>query len=391
MGKLAEVLQKYYIREGNRFVFRSGKTLNQLALEMWERLGCRGVDASVLSKVLQGKRLLTPQQVGVFSDLVKTSTREQEELQMSLQADYLAKAGIELNDWPHSNVDLNDLFRELLDRANSLRYTGRQIDSLEQSQFLEGKISAFLDRMPNTTKEEWLGLLAKAIYLEGRGEAGICPVGELGKVMMGIVRRLQQVGKELKSREILGMASQSLADTYYILGNYSTSPRYRHWYVRCLRELPRAFELIEDKDEYGSRKIMLHRLEILVHAYLGDRSGFERARARAEIMVQKTKGILLWRVARFYEGISRAQALLGLTEAAETHEQSRKYFEAFQPGNERAIIALTRNQLEVHSRLRIKGRQRARQAGKEGLIVARGHQDKRHVQQIKRLMEKLES
>ncbi len=68
---LARLLQKYYQRQSNRIIFVNKMTLNQLALAMWERLGYQGVDASVLSRVINGERLLTPRQLEVFCEILK--------------------------------------------------------------------------------------------------------------------------------------------------------------------------------------------------------------------------------------------------------------------------------------------------------------------------------
>lgn len=56
MSNLAKKLQQYYTKKGNRIIFSNGLTLNQLALEMWERLDYQGIDVSVLSRVIGGRR-----------------------------------------------------------------------------------------------------------------------------------------------------------------------------------------------------------------------------------------------------------------------------------------------------------------------------------------------
>lgn len=61
-------LKNYYFRKGNRILFSNGMTLNQLALCMWEKLGYREIDSSVLSKVINGNRHFSPKQLEVFAD-----------------------------------------------------------------------------------------------------------------------------------------------------------------------------------------------------------------------------------------------------------------------------------------------------------------------------------
>src|SRR3989344_866256 len=71
MSLFAVEIKKHYRREGNKIVFRNGMTLNQLAMEMWERSGYQGVDQSALSRILNGKRLFTFHQLQVFSEILQ--------------------------------------------------------------------------------------------------------------------------------------------------------------------------------------------------------------------------------------------------------------------------------------------------------------------------------
>ena len=68
---LSKALQKYYLQKGNRIIFQNKMTLNQLAITMWERLGFKEIDASVLSRVINGERLFTIKQLEVFCEIVK--------------------------------------------------------------------------------------------------------------------------------------------------------------------------------------------------------------------------------------------------------------------------------------------------------------------------------
>lgn len=67
---LKVTLKKYYHKEGNRIVFQNGMSLNQLAMAMWEGLGFKSVDPSVVSRVINGKRLFTPAQLRIFCQIL---------------------------------------------------------------------------------------------------------------------------------------------------------------------------------------------------------------------------------------------------------------------------------------------------------------------------------
>lgn len=55
----AKLLKNYYEKENNKIVFRNGMNLNQLAMEMWDRMGYKGVDISALSRIMRGERNFT--------------------------------------------------------------------------------------------------------------------------------------------------------------------------------------------------------------------------------------------------------------------------------------------------------------------------------------------
>jgi|GEM_PF-6450405 len=93
MGQLSQNLASYYKKGGNRILFNGGYSLNRLSLKMWDRLGFSQVDASVLSKVLKGKRLFSFGQLRVFCDILKIPQNERNMLFSSLNEDYLARYG----------------------------------------------------------------------------------------------------------------------------------------------------------------------------------------------------------------------------------------------------------------------------------------------------------
>lgn len=93
MGKFSQLLAKYYKRERWKVVFKNDLSLNQLSLEMWERLGCSQIDPSVLSRVMKGKRLFSFRQLRVFCDLLDIPQFERNNLFKNLEEDYLNRRG----------------------------------------------------------------------------------------------------------------------------------------------------------------------------------------------------------------------------------------------------------------------------------------------------------
>jgi len=93
MGKFSQFLTKYYKKEVGKIVFENGLSLNQLSLEMWERLGCSQIDPSVLSRVMKGKRLFSFRQLRVFCDLLDIPQLDRNNLFKNLEEDYLNRCG----------------------------------------------------------------------------------------------------------------------------------------------------------------------------------------------------------------------------------------------------------------------------------------------------------
>lgn len=75
-------------------VFCNGMNLNELAWEMWEKLGFSGIDPSVISKTINGKRILTFRQLGVMCKVLSLNQRQRNLLFKSLAKDVLDREGI---------------------------------------------------------------------------------------------------------------------------------------------------------------------------------------------------------------------------------------------------------------------------------------------------------
>ena len=88
---LKDVIAKYYIRDGNRVVFRNNTSLNQMALKMWDKLHFSEIDSSVLSKVINGTRLFTFKQLKTFCDILELSKKERRSLFNALIKDKLGE------------------------------------------------------------------------------------------------------------------------------------------------------------------------------------------------------------------------------------------------------------------------------------------------------------
>lgn len=95
MNFLAEGLKKYYTRQKNRIVFCGNISLHDLSLTLWQELEFSEVDTSVVSRVLQGKRLFSPKQLHAFCKIVSIQGAEKLDLFSRLAKDVLMRADID--------------------------------------------------------------------------------------------------------------------------------------------------------------------------------------------------------------------------------------------------------------------------------------------------------
>src|SRR5690242_16227115 len=86
-------IKKHYTRSGNRVIFKNRMSLNELALEMWDRLGGKSVDTSVLSRILSGERPFTPPQLSVFCDILMLNEEQRFDLEELLAKELLVRHG----------------------------------------------------------------------------------------------------------------------------------------------------------------------------------------------------------------------------------------------------------------------------------------------------------
>ena len=117
---LSKALRKHYTRQGNRLVFSNGMTLNQLALEMWEKLGYREIDASVLSRVIKNQRKFTSKQIKVFAEILKLTSNEFRRLYTEYCCEVLSKADIK-EDFINDIIYQTDGYEQILDKIEEAR------------------------------------------------------------------------------------------------------------------------------------------------------------------------------------------------------------------------------------------------------------------------------
>lgn len=107
-----------------------------MTMNIWQELGYVEVDTSVLSRVLQGKRLFTTKQLSAFCKLLKIEHEEQELLFACLAKDLLQREGLTKKTFVMPPKHLANLFHHQLSLLQFVFKKDKQKFDQEKSSFL---------------------------------------------------------------------------------------------------------------------------------------------------------------------------------------------------------------------------------------------------------------
>ena len=243
MSHLSQALQRYYSRKGNRIVFDNNQSLNKLAMDMWELLGCQQIDPSALSRVLKGERLFTARQLKVFCVLLGLSEDEKDYLIVCLQRDMNARSRVPTDVVGVSPALARDIITELAGDARAIYYRN-DYESIHKRHDL---IQQFAWSLSNTDKgvAESVGV---AMYLYSRTIVN----GELSGRVVGktrpVFRQLTKLAKTIHSDILYGYAHVLMANAYYIAGGYSMNTSKHKVYKASMGHARKAIDAIPNHD-----------------------------------------------------------------------------------------------------------------------------------------------
>lgn len=224
-GTLSKALQKYYTREGNRIIFSNGMTLNQLAWEMWERLGYQGVDPSVLSRVLKAERLFTTKQFETFCETLDLSSLEKSQLKQALYRDLSAKFGIKEGFFEEGRRYFIDLVEDNLNKIKQVR----EKDSLDLAAQWIGQIwERSIKELPKTRsfrRNKLLNLLSQILIERKRTLFVTFKTDSLPQDFLELPVHLIHIGEEIRNNEVLGVGYAALANILVHNRKYEDSIR----------------------------------------------------------------------------------------------------------------------------------------------------------------------
>jgi tetratricopeptide (TPR) repeat protein len=183
-------------------------TLNELAIKMWERLDCQGMDASVLSKVLKGERIFNLRQLNTFCDILNSSSEERKILVQSLEDTLLSKYGFSHDD------DKNDSW--LVDAVN-------KVQQVRLSGLVDLAISWCNQLFPYfelNSSNHHLEIFTRLIreYIVCISVTAQSEVA--GQLIIQKSNLLLQIANKTNNENTYKQAQYHLANAYYVIKNY---------------------------------------------------------------------------------------------------------------------------------------------------------------------------
>ncbi len=299
MGRLAAVLQNYYKTKGNKIIFKNGLTLNSLAVLIWEILGYKEVDSSVLSRVINGERLFTYRQLKVFCDVLSLTEKEKVELKLALSQDILLRNNIPqgiLKTEDHILDSIRKDSNRILSILRLLRKDGHPEETISLSQTFENIIVSKFYLQDQDKK-----ILAKIYNEKSRafGETS-SPHRVLG-LMGGLNELAIEFGKEVNDQEILDMAYMNVGGAYYVAKRWKDSSMF----------LESKFKKVKIQT-----KLEFMRTLLLDYAHQKDYSKFKETLGRTVKVMNNYKNDNQAILASIYEAIARSLSIFGFVKEA---------------------------------------------------------------------------
>lgn len=282
MGYLSEALKKYYKQEGKTLLFNKDISLSNLSLQMWENLGFHKVDASVLSRVLKGKRLFTPSQLQVFCHILAMPKSEEEFLFQCLSKDYFQRDNVTIDSHLVSENDLFDIFESLASHATKLFYKGESQQVIQQSD----TINTLYEKIsPNKLSKPRLEKLFEAygyfIFLKERSVAGTVTQHIAAQSIISTAHMLTALSEQYQLKNLYSYAQILFADVWYMYGSYSTKQQTEN-FKKAILHSSHAFSLLEDGH---TEKLSALRILIASACYIRDDATIQYAERAAQTLL----------------------------------------------------------------------------------------------------------
>lgn len=348
MTQLARELSYYYVRKNNRILFKNTFTLNRLAIEMYEKLGYTQIDSSVISRVLKGERLFTPQQLETFCHILQIPEEGQINLFRALQEDHLQKKGYQKKGLIHfSNHDKIDVIDDLIREAFLVYYDGRCLPLKRLINITDTYIRQLSEKSlsePQLQKlQELQGL---HLYLSGRFIGCMGLTDSIIPEMRTVSNALFSLSDTAKISKLTAYANILLSDAYYIAGGYSTDENKKKFYQESIVYGKKSLPLLDDKDH---NKVLALRNMAASAVYLGDERTFLSLKKTAEEIIERQPLENRVYTLQFCATIATGDASFGIASPFKMKQKAITHFGASLKGHGAFEISDIRAELETLS------------------------------------------
>lgn len=371
MTKLSKILKHYYQRVGNKTIFQGKFTLNQLALELWQRLGYRGIDSSSLSRIINGKRLFTVEQLGGFCVILSLTQRQKDELFLALEEDYLHRYGLKLYPSSSSLPEMIDLLTLQISKLNYAREHGFIHFAMDWADELSGQIRRYIHKEWNTLyKKKLLSLLGKVLFEKGYASGSILFPEENMSIVSPLIREQLIIAKEINSPKLATQAYIVQAFAYYALGRYSFDKKYRKFYKKSLEITSKALST----EKSDAITLICWRYIALNSTYLSDVSLFQQTEKEIRKIIERHKddykfNYIPWAL----DSVARGQSYFGNSRAINTILESKSYEQKIEWRDPLRESATIRNELEVLKKLKVLDSSYIQRRVERGLLLSSEH------------------
>jgi len=256
---------------------------------MWEKLGFRGIDPSVISRVLKGERLFTTRQLEVLIETLKISKPGQDSLRDALHEEIEKRYGLSIRDY-YSQKYFMELVEDNILKIRSANEIGYPKLAEEWSSQIYDVINQKIN-ISNNDKESLFHqkglLLLEILQIYFRRQKREYLNSETFK----LAQELITIAEILKDKSLLGGAYFNIGNAMYVDGNLSRAREYLN------------------KSNNGQLPLRENcqrlRSQALCEAFLGHKTEYLRMRKEINLLIDKVPPKISLQLS---EGIARGDA-----------------------------------------------------------------------------------
>lgn len=367
LSYLAIGLQKYYHRVGNKLLFNNGQSLNQFALNMWECLGYKEIDASALSRIIHRERLFTKSQLDVFCSILKLDEVQKRKLQEALEKDLLDRLNIGYSSQNYSTYDTFDLLNFNVEHIIDLRKRGLMALVLEWSTSLIPYLERNLTKNTNGLyRYKFLNLLSNIYFEYSYAYASIFPSKKTFFGVKPFISKQLDIFKQTKNVETSIKARVISSYAYYSLGK---DIKNRNYFVQSLNEIKSTPQIDSCSSEV---ELMRWRHVALSSIYLNNKDAFYAASNKIkEIAHINLDNPLLVYLVTALGTVARGQAFFNDSSSYQTLEKVKELDRKmlwYDPLRECETLW---NEIQIIDHLDPQGKQYKKSIAKKGIEISK--------------------